>query len=380
MTGLIQDIAIILTVCMLLSIGFMSFNLPPLLGYILAGTIIGPTLLAVEQPAIIHMLGEFGLILLLFLVGLEVSLEDFKRTWASTLIFLTVQFILSFVCAWLVATVFGLTWGLALLISFLLTLSSTAVVITLLENLSLINSKTGSFSISILIAQDLAFMPMILILKMLGSGGSIVRGLASLIIALVLLIVCVLYFGKEREGYSKLYYKNLLRKPEVTTLIGASFCFVFAGCSSMFDLSPAYGSFLAGLMLGNRWDRESLVKAFIPITSMMMMIFFLSVGFRLSVGFIVHNVGIVLIWLIIITLVKSLTNIAGLIAIRWPVRSTFLVASLLAQMSEFSFVLIEQAQKSRLLSGYNADLLLTLTTLSLAAGSTFPLLVKSMRG
>lgn len=379
---MLRDTSLILVSSMLLSLGFMAFNQPPLLGYILAGTIVGPAFTQViENPNILHTLGEFGLILLLFLVGLEVNLEDFKRFWVQTLVFLATQFLVAAAFSLLGYMILGWAGGFAILVAFILTVSSTAVVIMLLENMGLLQSRTGAFAVSVLIAQDLALMPMILVIRSMNgdSGGWI--NIFTVLLAIVILIFAVLYFGKPNDSTTtKLYQRSFLRRSEITNLIGASVCFVCATLADSINLSPAYGAFLAGLMLGNRWDRELLLKAFIPVTSLMMMVFFLSVGVRVSLGFIGQYIDLILGGLGIVVAIKMLANIIGLRLIGWPKPTSLFAAGLLAQMSEFSFVLVEEANKNDIINYYSLNFLIALTTLSLAFGSILPLAIKSMSG
>lgn len=382
MTELLQDTSLILFGSMLLSLGFLSFGQPPLLGYILAGLLIGPAFgQVIEDTSNIKLLGEFGMILLLFLIGLELSLEEFRKVWSSTLICLLIQILGSLLITSLLS--YYLNWNLAfsLFLAFNLSLSSTAVVVTLLENMNLLGSKKGSFAISLLIAQDLSLMPMLLILRTLNAPSVSVSHFMNLFLAIGLLIISVIFFGKQYPETKKgLIYRQVLNRPEITTLIGASLCFAFASLADFFKLSAAYGSFLAGLMLGNKWEKELLLQSFVPITSMMMMVFFISVGMRLSPEYIrsfnFYELIIILIVLFFVLLSKFTVNLIGLRLIKWPWKSAIFLAVLMAQLSEFSFVLIDEASTKLLINYRSTQLFTAVTTLSLAFGSVLPIAVR----
>lgn len=379
MSELLQDVSLILFSSMLLSLGFLSFSQPPLLGYILAGILIGPAFgQIIEDTSTIKLLGEFGMILLLFLVGLELSLAEFKKVWVSTLICLSIHIASCLLIATGLKIFLSWSASFSLFVAFNLSLSSTAVVVTLLENLGLLQSKKGSFAVSLLIAQDLSLMPMILILRTLSSENVSVSSFLNLILALGLLIFSVLFFGKKRPTNTKYISKqqSLLNRPEIATLIGGSLCFAFASMADFFKLSAAYGAFLAGLMLGNRWERDLLLQSFIPITSMMMMVFFLSVGMNFSLSFLINYWVAILIVLIILTFMKVSINFLGFLAVKWPWRQALFLSVLMGQLSEFSFVLIEEAYKNNLITYYTTHFFTVLTTLSLAFGSILPIGMK----
>lgn len=381
MEHILFDIALIFVSSMLLSLGFLAFGQPPLLGYIIAGIVLMPTVNSLTLNAnIVHTMGEFGMILLLFMVGLELSLVDFKKFWLSAFVCFVTQTVLACILIFGIGYFFGLSTAFSLVLIFNLILSSTAIVVTLLENLNILHGRTGMLAISLLIAQDLSLVPMLLILRSFQVSTSFMFLMAQLIIAIGILFGCIFYFGRKHETLKKqLEYKTLLRKPEIVTLIGGAFCFFFASLSDIVKLSPSYGAFIAGLILGNRWDRDMLVRAFSPITSLLMMIFFLSVGTRLSPVFIWTNMGSLSVVLISLTAFKVLSNMLGLKILKWHVRPAFFTAVLLGQCSEFGFLLIDEATKNLLITLPTANFLTSLVTLSLCAGAIFPVIVSNFQ-
>lgn len=372
--------ASILLSSMFLALGLISFGQPMVLGYIATGSLLGSIFGAILDPFIMHYVSEFAMMFLLFLVGLELDLEHLKQTWMTTVGCFVAQIFMVTLIMFIAAFVMGWSVYFSLLIAALILLSSTAVVVTLLDNFNMMKSKMGSIVVSILIIQDLSIVPVLLLLKNVNSLVSPVVMLIQMLGALGILVGCVLYFGKPlKDHMSRLEYKNLFRKPEVATLIGVTVCMTAAAVADQLQLSASYGAFLAGLIMGNRFDRQKLLDAFVPITSIMMMLFFFCVGMKVSFQFVKSN-GIGLIWLTLaMLLIKLIINIIGFKIVQIKVRAALFPAALLSQMSEFSFVLIDVALDNGLINKSQSELFMTVTICSLVFGALFPLIVKTLQ-
>ncbi len=158
----LTGIAVVVLAALLCGIGMERLRQPALVGYILAGVLLGPSALAVvESREQIDVLAELGVLMLLFIVGMELSLRSFGRIWRLALMVVTFQVSASVGVMLLMSMAFGWSLGLAVLLGFVIALSSTAVAIKILESIGELRTRAGRIAVGVLIAQDLAVVPMI---------------------------------------------------------------------------------------------------------------------------------------------------------------------------------------------------------------------------
>lgn len=362
----LTELALVALAALSFGILLERFRQPAVLGYILAGLILGPSVLGVvESRELVSVLAELGVLMLLFVVGIELNLEDFKKSWHISLFCTILQIVGSLVTVYIFTTIFSLPFGLCVLLTFAVSLSSTAVAVKMLESINELNTNTGRLTIGILIAQDLAVVPMILVLRNIGAEGFEAGILIKILLSLGILGALVWLLGKGermRIPFSDIVYNQ----PDLVPLVNIAICLGFASFTGMIGLSAAYGAFLAGLVLGNTPDSEQLVKAAHPVQSILMMVFFLSVGLLMDMGyFFDHPIKIILL-VLMITVGKSLLNITILHVLGQPWHQSFLAGLLLAQMGEFAFVLTTVGMDSGLIDENGRKLIILLAALSLA--------------
>lgn len=342
---------------------------PVLVGYILAGVLLGPSALglAADRSAI-EGLAELGVLMLLFLIGLELSLRSFKRVWHVSILAAALQIAVALFVAWGAGHLFGWSPGLSLLIGFALSLSSTAVAIKILEDIGELRTDTGRTAIGVLIAQDLAVVPMLLIAGMFGgeSQPALTWELIKLGGAVALLAVVTLALSGRRKLHIPLLDK-LEENEELAAITALAICFCAAAASGLVGLSAAYGAFLAGLVIGNTAERPKMVAATRPIQSALLMVFFLSVGLLLDLQFIWANLGIVALLVFLVTVGKTFANIGILRLVGEPWPRAFLAGTVMGQAGEFSFVLAAAGAGAGLLAPDDYRLLVAVIALSLVA-------------
>lgn len=313
---------------------------PAVIGYILAGAILGPGGLGiVESREFISLLAELGVLMLLFLIGMEISLRAIREVWKIALAVTLLQIVVG------VAAMFGLGWFYdwplprMLLLGFVVALSSTAVAIKMLEEIGELRTRTGQITVAILVAQDLAVVPMMLIIgsfrggQMIGYDAILTVGLS--IGFLALLILYLLRNQQLRLPFARIVGKN----QDLTPLAGLGFCFGAAALSGLMGLSAAYGAFLAGLIIGNSTSRRLMIQQMMPIQAVLLMVFFLSIGLLIDFAYIWENLVAVLVIVAFVAIAKTALNVLLIRALgeSWP--RAFLSGALLAQLGEFSFVL-----------------------------------------
>src|SRR3989338_1001510 len=320
-------------------LGFARFKQPPILGYILAGILLGPSGVAlIKNREEVSLLAEFGVLMLLFVIGMELSIRSFKRVWLVSTLTVVLQITLSLCVTFLLSGLFGWSTGLTVLLGFVIALSSTAVVVKMLETVGEFRTETGQATIGILIAQDLAIVPMILILRNFDSSWLDPSLLLKLFGSMGFIVALILYLSRKERV--KLPFIHIIAgEKDLTPLACLGICFGAAAISGLIGLSAAYGAFLAGFFLGNTQERVLMLETTKPIQSILMMAFFLSIGLLLDVNFLIDNVLVVLILLVFITVGKTALNIGILHLLRRPWSQAFLSGVVLAQLGEFAFVL-----------------------------------------
>jgi CPA2 family monovalent cation:H+ antiporter-2 len=368
MEASLTQTAIVVTAALACGILLEKIKQPAVLGYILAGVILGPSLFGfIENRDEVSKLAELGILMLLFLVGLELSLRSFVNTWHVSLGCMGLQVVGGLAIAFPLAHLFGWPFSLTLLLAFVFALSSTAVAVKMLDTVGEMKTATGRLTIGVLVAQDLAIVPMIIILRGLGSGEELDLGLitAKIVASGGLLAILVWYLSRKEKIHLP-FLKVVVGHTDLTPLVGLTFCFGAAALAGIAGLSAAYGAFLAGLIMGNSQKQQIMIDRMTPIYSVLMMVFFLSIGLLLDLKFIMENWKIVLMILMFITIGKTALNISILHLLRQPWTISFLSGVVLAQLGEFSFLLAFVGKEIGIVTTYGSNLIISLTVLSLA--------------
>lgn len=359
------EITLVVIAALAGGLAFVRLKQPPILGYILAGILLGPSCLGfVESRETVSTLAELGVLLLLFVVGMELNLRTFKKAWIATTLCTVLQITVGLIITFILAPFFGWSTGMALLLGFVVSLSSTAVVVNILERIGEFRSDSGQFAIGVLIAQDLAIVPMILILKNL-DGSFFNLGLILKLVLSIGMIAVLIYYLSQRQRVRIPLSQIISGEKDLTPLATLGFCFAAAAVSGLVGLSAAYGAFLAGLVLGNTHERLLFLETTKPIQSTLLMVFFLSIGLLLDLHFIWDHWIMVLVLLFTITIGKTAINIGILHALRLPWTQSFLVGVVLAQLGEFSFLLASVGHQAKIIDDYGQKLIIALTVLSL---------------
>ncbi len=358
--------ALVALAALLCGIAMEKMRQPAFVGYILAGVLLGPSALAlVESREQIDALADLGVLLLLFVIGMELPLRLFFRLWRLALFATLMQIAAAMLLTILLAQLFDWDLGMALVLGFVVALSSTAVALKIVEGSGEKRNRSGLISLGVLIAQDLAFVPMIVILGIAAVGQTDFGGLAALIASMFVAGWMIWYLAKG--GAIRLPFAgSLAGNAELAPLGGLAICFGAAALSGLLGLSPAYGAFLAGLALGNSAQKKALLGSTRPILSILMMVFFLSIGLLIDLTYIWENLARVLTLLFVVTVFKTAINTGILRALGQSWTQAFLVSVMLAQIGEFSFLLTRTGLETGLIGDDVMRLVLAVTALSLA--------------
>ncbi len=363
--GLTQ-IAIVVAAALAGGLALARLKQPPILGYILTGVLLGPSAFElISNRGYVEILAELGVLLLLFVVGMELNLRSFKKVWKTATFCTLAQIIISSSIAVLLSLYYGWTPALSMLIGFIATLSSTAVVVKMMESMGEMKTDTGQLIIGILIAQDLAIAPMILIIRNFNHSWFSIDIFIKLLVSIGLIIGIITYLSRRQRVRIPLA-KIVAGEKELTALASLAFCFIAAAIAGQTGLSAPYGAFLAGLILGNTHERLVLIETTKPIQSILIMCFFLSIGLLLDVKFMWTHINIVLGLLLIVTVGKTLLNVIILHCLKLPWSQAFMVSAIIAQLGEFAFLLSTVAYEANVINSFGENLIISLTVLSLA--------------
>lgn len=322
------------------------FGQPVIVGYILVGMLLGPSFLGlVRTGGEISFLSELGILLLLFIIGLELDvhrfMDVFKVAVSTTALQITAGLVTIGLIGW------GLDWSInrILILGFAVSLSSTAVALKLLEDMGESNTPMGNLAMGILVAQDLAVIPMLLVISTLNeAGGNFlleIEDVLRIVFAMAFMVVMICALGGRDVGPLKFSQMKMPSLPDSgqNVLVALTVCFTAAALSGAIGLSASYGAFLAGLAIGSTHKKEAYEEEIRPIFELLMMIFFLSVGIMIDFKFIIEHIFSIALVLFALLFLKTIFNITIL---RWQGlsrRHAIMLGASLGQAGEFSFVL-----------------------------------------
>jgi len=351
---------------------------PAVVGYILAGILLGPSGLAfVTDRDAIAQFAHLGVLLLLFVVGMELSLRGFRGVWRKAVTATLLQIAGSVAITLFLARLFGWSVGLAVLLGFIVAISSTAVVIKMLENMNILRSPVAQITVGVLIAQDLAIVPMMLTAGAIAGTTPDSFALVKIAFSIAFLALLIPYLSRRKK--IRLPLAGLaLGHADLTPLRGLAFCLVAAAVTGAVGLSPAYGAFLAGLVIGNSTERPSMLRSIRPIQSILLMVFFLSVGLLIDLKFIAANALLVALILGAIVIAKTVLNMGVLRLAGEPWMHAAITGILLAQIGEFSFVLGEFGLEKGIVTPREGNLIVAVTALSLVIGPVWLLTARRL--
>ena len=362
----LTGIAVVALAALGCGLAMQRFRQPALVGYILAGVILGPSGFGmVQDRGVIQTMAELGVLMLLFLVGMEISLRGIREVWRIAVLTTLCQIGASLGVMLLAGTL--LDWSLPriLLLGFVVAVSSTAVAVKMLEDIGELRTRVGQITIGILVAQDLAVVPMMLVIGSFSDeAGFALQGIANVVLSLVFLVLLITYLS-QRQTLRLPLAGWVEKSAELTPLAGLAFCFGAATVSGLLGLSAAYGAFLAGLMIGNSTSRKAMIRHTEPIQSVLLMVFFLSIGLLLDLDFVLDNLLLVLMLAAFIAIFKTGLNIGllRLLGESWP--RAVMSGVLLAQIGEFSFIMAALGISVRAVSPEAYRLIVAVTVLSL---------------
>ena len=345
---------------------FRKLHLPAILAYLVAGMVVGEHGLALVHDGYEHI-AELGIVFLLFTLGLEFSLPRLMAMRHLVVSVGSLQVLTSLGIFTVFSYFLGQTFASSLTIGAILALSSTAIVIRQLSETGATKRKSGQISVAILLFQDVAVVPFLIIIPMLAVEGESSM-LLALLFALVkgVLVVALLLFVGKRLLPRLFQMVAQVRTDELFVLTTLLVTLVAAALTQWFGLSMALGAFLAGMMLGESQYKHQLEADIRPYRDILLGLFFVTVGMKLDISILISSPGYVLAVIfafmsIKVLVIKSLAVQAG-----ESVKDGWASGFMLAQMGEFGFVLIALANQVKVIPLEVASILLVAGVISMA--------------
>ncbi|XVE54107.1 hypothetical protein DITRI_Ditri03aG0055100 [Diplodiscus trichospermus] len=375
---LISDLVVVIVSATCGGIAFACAGQPVITGYLLAGSIIGPGGFSfVGEMVQVETVAQFGVIFLLFALGLEFSTTKLRVVRMVAVLGGLLQIFLFMCLCGITVSLCGGRPSEGVFVGAFLSMSSTAVVLKFLMERNTVNALHGQVTIGTLILQDCAVGLLFALLPVLGGSSGILQGVLSMTKSLVVLITflailtilsltCVPWFLKLMMSLSS-------QTNELYQLASVAFCLLVAWCSDKLGLSLELGSFAAGVMISTTDLGQHTLEQVEPIRNFFAALFLASIGMLIHAHFLWNHVDILLATVILVIVIKTMVVAAVVKGFRYSNKTSILVGMSLAQIGEFAFVLLSRASNLHLVEGKLYQLLLGTTALSLV---TTPLLFK----
>ncbi len=364
------------------------FRLSPVLGYLLCGLLVGPngvvTLLegvgwlhqiTVQETQTVQILGELGIISLMFMIGLELSFKKLKELGRYIFGLGSAQILTTALVIFLIASMFQNSNRAAILIGASLALSSTAIVMQLLEERRLVQQSMGILCFSILLMQDLAVIPiLVLVASFSGETGASLAGTLGTAVLAGMVTVGALYLAGRVLLPILLRSVNRARSPEWLAAFVVFVVIAFAILTQSAGLSLALGAFIAGLLIAETEFRHEVEVIINPLKGMLLGIFFLSVGMLIDVREVAGSPLLIAASVLGIYAVKILILFPLCRVFRVPGRQAMEVSIYLAQPGEFALLILGMALSAQLMPVQDVQFFLMVTAIAMMLS---PLLFQS---
>ncbi|KAL8113522.1 hypothetical protein AgCh_020739 [Apium graveolens] len=375
---LISDLVVVIVSATCGGIAFACAGQPVMTGYLLAGSLVGPGGLGVVSEMVqVETVAQFGVIFLLFALGLEFSAVKLRVVRAVAIVGGLLQIFLFMCLCGITALLCGGKPSEGVFVGAFISMSSTAVVLKYLMEKNSVNTLHGQVTVGTLILQDCAVGLLFALLPILGGTSGVLHGVISMTKSLVTLIAFLIVLAIMSRTCVPWFLKLMMslssQTNELYQLAAVAFCLLVAWCSDKLGLSFELGSFAAGVMIATTDLAQHTLEQVEPIRNFFAALFLASIGMLIHVHFLWNHVDILFASVFLVVFVKTVIISVVVKSFGYNNKTSLLVGMSLAQIGEFAFVLLSRASNYHLVEGKLYLLLLGTTALSLV---TTPLLFK----
>ena len=367
-------LALLLAAAVGCGLGMTRLRLPAAAGFILVGAGLGPSGAGLlDTSTSINTLAELGVLMLLFIIGMEMRLAQFAKSLPLAL------GITAATCAVIPASVALFTLAVGgevlggLVIGFMLSISSTAVAMKMMQEAEERDTHAGHMAVAILVAQDLAVVPLLLITTALGTpltSAALLTVGGKLALAFLVLAVFIHVLNKIKS-FRFPASEYLLKNFDIGTLGVLGICFASAAMSGLLGLSPALGAFLGGLAVGHSTLRRGALTMAQPVQSILLFVFFLSVGLLIDLDYLLQQIWVIGVALAVVTGGRTLLTLILLMLAGEKFEDAFSTALILSPVGEFSFIIASAGLSVGALSAEGYKLAIAVIALSLLVSPLF---------
>lgn len=359
---LLQNMSIILITAVLVLLIFNKLKLPTMIGLFITGIVLGHV---VNDTSMISTLSELGVIFLLFIIGLEFSVEKFSAIKRYALIGGILQVAITTILITLLGFALKLPWTSALFLGFLVAFSSTAIVMKIMQQRHITHSVQGRVTLGILIFQDIAVIIVILLTPILG-GESVELHLLPQLAVKAVGLGLIIFAGAKWFIPLALRDAARTKNRDLFLLLTLFICMGTTFATSLIGIGPELGAFIAGLLISRTEYSHQTLGYIQPFQDVFMSLFFISIGLMVNLHLFLANIGIIVMLTVIIVIINfSATFVTGM-ALKLPTKVSVSIAILLSQIGEFSFVLAKEGMAYGLMTSQFFSVFLGVSILTMS--------------
>ena len=340
---LLRDLVVLVAIAIPVVALAHRLKIPSVVGFLATGVLIGPHALGlIHEVESVRRLAEIGVVLLLFAIGLELSLARIVKMGTLILRGGLIQVVGTMLVTVVAAVAFDIDMPTAVTLGALAALSSTAIVLKVYKDRGALDSPDGRVIVGILVFQDLAIVPLVLLLQLMGRSGESLGTVAGSVVVSLLVITVMVVAGRVAVPWILARLVDL-RNREIFTLGIMFFGLSAAFLTASVGLSLALGAFLAGLVISESEFGFQALSDVLPFRDTFSGIFFTSIGMLLEIGYVTDNLATVVLVTIGIIAIKALVATGATLALGRSLQVSLTTGIALAQVGEFSFVLASVA-------------------------------------
>ncbi len=364
---LLKDMVLILALAVVVLYVFHRLRIPSVIGFLITGVITGPSgLNLISNIHDVEVIAEVGVILLLFTIGIEFSLKSLLKIGRILLIGGSFQVFVTIGAILLVSLRLGNAINESIFIGFLVALSSTAIVLKLIQDKGDIDAPHGRISLGVLIYQDIIIVPMMLLTPIL-AGNTGAMGSYWEIILKFGSVALLVWLGTKYIIPFILHKVARTQSRELFLISIMVIAFAAAFFTFSLGLSLALGAFIAGLLISESEYSQQALGNVTPFLDVFSSFFFISVGMLLDLQFVFDHPIEVLVFTTLVLSIKTIIASTAAFILGFPLRTSIIVGFTLSQVGEFSFILSRIGVSEGLLTGSNYQLFLSVSVMSMAA-------------
>lgn len=362
--ALFSDLALILVTAGITTVIFKWLKQPLVLGYIVAGFLIGPHFVyfpVVSDTTSVETWSEIGMVFLLFAIGLEFSFKKLKKVGGPGAIMVLTELIIMFSIGFLVGKLFGWQKMNCIFLGCMLSISSTSIIVKAFDDLKLKNQKFTADVIGALVVEDLVAVILMVILSTLSvgntfNGGELVLSMIKLMFFLIIWFIFGIYLIPS--------FLRLIRKfmtEETLVIIAIGLCFMMVMLANYAGFSSALGAFVMGSILAETLEADIIHKLVTPIKNLFAAIFFVSVGMMVDPKILVEYTWPVVIIALTIMIFKTLSATFGMLISGRDIHTSFKAGFCFCQIGEFSFIIASLGLSFKVIDEYLYPIIVTVS-------------------